>query len=284
MGNLMVRWCRVLLPLAWVGAAPAQSPPWTPPLYTWSVVPQFTALDIHRDWSPVLRHLEHVLPVRFELALAKSIPKFEQSVLAGEPDFAYLNPYHMVKAHAAQGYVPMVRDGARMLRGILVVKADDEVHSVADLQGAVIAFPSPNAFAASLYMRALLHDTEGLSFVARYVGTHSNVYRHALLGKAAAGGGVEATLSREPPGVRDALRVIFRTPATAAHPVAAHPRVPPSLRRQVADAIVGLAGSAEGRRLLQAVLLPRPQVADYERDYAPVAALDLDRFAVPAPR
>ena len=59
-----------------------------------------------------------------------------------------------------------------------------------DLDGADIAFPAPNAFGASLYMRALLAEQEKININPIYVETHANVYRNVIFGRASAGGGV----------------------------------------------------------------------------------------------
>ncbi|MDE1949509.1 MAG: phosphate/phosphite/phosphonate ABC transporter substrate-binding protein, partial [Burkholderiales bacterium] len=178
-------------------AAPADT-------YTISVVPQFTAVEIDHDWTPVLERLSRETGYRFKLEVSESIPKFETSVLAGGPDFAYLNPYHEVMARRAQGYIPLVR-GSKPLQGILVVRKDAAIRSVADLDGQSIAFPAPNAFGASLWMRALLTERYKLHFTPTYVRTHSNCYLHVATGRTAACGGIARTLTEQEPEVRDVL-------------------------------------------------------------------------------
>lgn len=248
--------------------------------YTFAVVPQFPALEIERDWMPLLRRLSELLGHTLSLKFYKSIPDFEQEFIEGRPDFAFMNPYHAVMAKSAAGYVPLIRDGEHPLVGILVVKKDGPVRSAQDLRGTVIAFPSPNAFAASLYMRYLLTEHEKITFTPKYVGTHSNVYRHVALGLAAAGGGALRTLQKEAPELRDQLRVMYETPGAAAHPVCAHPRVPAAVREAVAAAILHLAQDKEGRALLRAVRIERPVPAVYERDYAPLERLGLERYII----
>ena len=116
--------------------------------YSVAVVPQFPAAELHRDWTPLLERLARDTGLRLHLTLAPSIPRFEAALMAGQPDFCYLNPYHQVMAHRAHGYVPLVRD-AQPLAGLLVVRRDDPVRSVRELDGQTVAFPSPNAFGAS---------------------------------------------------------------------------------------------------------------------------------------
>ncbi len=248
--------------------------------YTFAVVPQFPALEIERDWVPLLRRLSELSGHTLALKFSKSIPDFEQEFIGGRPDFVFMNPYHAVMAKGAAGYVPLIRDDEHPLVGILVVKKEGPVRSVQDLKGTVIAFPSPNAFAASLYMRYLLAEREKIAFRPKYVGTHSNVYRHVALGLAAAGGGALRTLQKEASELRDQLRVVYETPGAAAHPVSAHPRVPAEVREAVAAAFLRLAEDKEGRTLLRAVRIERPVPAVYERDYAPLERLGLERYII----
>ena len=247
--------------------------------YTFSVVPQFTPVDIGIRWTPLLKRLETDTGLNFQLRMHEKTTAFELEFLRGDPDFVYLNPYHMIMAGKAQGYVPLVR-GTEHLSGILVVDKGGPVKSLADLNGAKLAFPSPNAFGASLYMRAQLAEKEKISFTPVYVGTHQNVYRHVLLGEEAAGGGIMATLDREPASVRARLHVLFKTQETASHPVAAHPRVPREAREKVARALIALNQDPTGRKLLDDVELSGAVSADFARDYLPLEKLKLDRYLV----
>lgn len=247
------------------------------PAYVVSVVPQFQAVDLHRTWAPVLQRLSRSLGVELQLKVHKDIPAFEEDLKAGHPDFAYMNPWHAVMARQAQGYVPLVRD-ARPLTGILVVRADDPIRSVAELSGKELAFPAPNAFGASLWMRAHLTERDKVAFTPVYARTHSNAYRLTLAGKAAATGGVRATLDKEPEEVRQSLRVLVETPESAPHPLSAHPRVPAAVQAALVKAVMAMKKDAEGQAALQGVLMAEPVVADYRRDYRPVEQLRLDKY------
>jgi phosphonate transport system substrate-binding protein len=247
--------------------------------FTLSVVPQFTPVDIGLRWAPLLHRLEAETGYGFQLRLVDKIPKFESDFQAGTPDLVYLNPYHMVMATKAQGYAPLVR-GGDPLHGILVVDKTGPIKHLSDLNGKSLAFPAPNAFGASLYLRALLIEKEGVHFTPDYVGTHQNVYRHVLMGEAAAGGGVNATLEKEPAALQNRLQTLYTTPGVAAHPLAAHPRVPPAVREKIIAALLKLDRDPAGRKLLADVELDKIVVADYARDYQPLEKLKLERYVV----
>ncbi|WP_310568139.1 phosphate/phosphite/phosphonate ABC transporter substrate-binding protein [Hydrogenophaga sp.] len=271
------------LALGALGAAwsqPATVPASAPAPLVLGVVPQFPAIELQRRWGPVQTWLESECQVRIRLDIASSIPAFEERFLQGHHDLAYLNPYHAVMAKRAQGYEPLVRDGKEMLTGVLVVRADSAVRRLQDLQGATLAFPAPNAFGASLYMRALLEREHGLRFTASYVKTHANAYRHVLRGDAAAAGGIQATLDAEGPEVRDQLRVLYETPPAAPHPLAAHPRVRPEVRRCITERMTRAGQTEAVRDWLAGIQMPQPVVAQYERDYRPLEKLSLESYVV----
>ena len=181
-------------------------------------------------------------------------------------------------ARKAQGYEPLIRDDASKLIGIIVVPVNDKIGSIQELQGKTIVFPSPNAFAASLYMRAWLNEKLGLEFAIRYAGTHDNVYRQVVQGIATAGGGVNNTLESQPANLRNNLRVLYELPGVTPHPLAAHPRVPLALREKFADSVLRMGDDEQGRTLLEALHIMKPVKADYQRDYYSMEFLDLEKY------
>ena len=246
---------------------------------TVAVVPQFTVLQIHKDWTPFLERVSRDSGVTLTLKSYQSIPAFEADLLKGVPDIAFMNPYHQVMAKRAAGYVPLVRD-SKLLTGVLLVRRDSPVRALKDLSGGKLAFPAPNAFGASLYMRALLAEQEGVKIEPVYVKTHSNVFRQVILGEAVAGGTVNSAFSREPATVVEQVRVIFETPGVAPHPLAVHPRVAAAQHRAITAAILKLREDATAAPLLRAVQMAEPVAADYARDYRPLERLKLENYLV----
>lgn len=247
------------------------------PAWVVEVVPQFQATEINRTWAPILDRLSQETGLSFTLKIAKDIPSFEDDVMAGRPDLVYMNPYHQVRAKRAQGYEPLVHD-SKLLTGIVVVRKDDPIASTQALVNKQIAYPAPNAFGASLMIRSHLAEVDHVVTQPFYAKTHTNAYRQVILGRAAAAGGVRATLDKEPDEVRAALRVLFETPAAAPHPVSVHPRVPAKQAEAVTAAFLKMARDPAGQALLKEVLMPSPVRADYAKDYLPLEKLKLDRY------
>lgn len=244
-----------------------------------AIVPQFKAQQIQQEWKPLLDRISAQTGLKLNLRFYPSIPDFETAFLAGEPDFAFMNPYHVVMAHRAQGYIPLVAD-KKPLSGILVVAAQGPIAQIQDLDGKKIAFPSPNAFGASLYMRALLTEKFRIRFEPSYVKTHANVYRQALMGDVAAGGGVNQTFADQPAELRAKLRVLYETPVAAPHPMTAHRRVPEKTRRAFSQAFLRLAEDEAGKALLKEARIPNPVSVEYARDYSPLEKLGLEKYVI----
>ena len=235
--------------------------------FTVGVVPQFDSRKIYKIWRPILNQLERETGHRFILRGAQNIPSFEVECENGLFDFVYMNPYHLVVSNKAQGYIPLVRDTARMLQGVLVVRKDSAVTDVKHLDNKTIAFPAPNAFGASLLLRAEMVDNYGINFIPKYVNTHSSVYLNVLLNTAAAGGGVQKTLDQQPDSIRNDLRVLYRTAKVAPHPFAVHPRVPEAIQITVQKILLNMDNEKNGQLMLSKIpmgKIGKANLADYE--------------------
>ncbi len=246
--------------------------------FTIAVVPQFPPEQIFRNWTPVLNEVSRLTGLDLKLKTYVSLPEFETAFLNGALDFAYMNPYHMVMARKAAGYTPILRDGSIRITGILVVRKDSAITRVDQLNGATLAFSSPNAF-GSLYLRALLTEEHKIHFTPEYVTTQSNVFRNVLIGRTQAGGAITHTLAQETPELQAQLRILYETPSAYPHPIAAHPRVPAQAREAVLQAFLKLGANPAFAEQLKAIQIPTPVKADL-KDYAPFEKLGLERFVV----
>jgi len=234
--------------------------------YLVSAVPHKIPTAHIEDWLPLIKRLEKDAGVCLRLHVPLSISEFNEYLLQGKPDFAYMNPLYMARAHQTHGYLPLLRNGDEPLVGVLVSRAERAPRELKELDGQTIAFPSPDSFAASILLHTLL-EREGVTFKALYLNSHEAVYRAVLMGDAAAGGGIKASLEREPERVRESLAIIRSTLPTASHPVAVHPRVPVEVREKVVAALMAMTHDPSGLESLRRVGLTAPVAADYARDY-----------------
>ncbi len=246
-------------------------------VYTIGIVPQFDIRRLHDIWTPILNELQARTGYRFMIRGSATIPTFEQELISGTFDFAYINPFHALIANRSVGYIPLLKDVGRQLHGIIVVAKDSPIESVTELAGKTIAYPAPNALGATLLVKAELQDKYGISTSQRYVLTHSSVYLNVALGEVVAGGGVQKTLDRQSPAIREAVKVLYKTRGVAAHPIASHPRVPESVRQDVIDALLAIGKTEAGKALLARIPMKQIDTASLT-DYKSIDDMKLERF------
>jgi len=247
-------------------------------VFSFGVVPQFEQRKIFRIWIPILQKLEAETGIRLELLGSNQIPEFEKKFLSGEFDFAYMNPYHIVQAHDSQGYQPLVNDGSRHLRGIIVVQKNSPIRTIQELNNRLLVFPSASALGASLIPRAEFSRNHGIEVKTKYVKTHTSVYLHVLKGMAIAGGGVASTLQRQKPSIRNALRILYKTDKVNPHPVVAHPRVPIKYIQEIKLAFLKLGKQEEGISLLNKIPMFSVKEASIN-DFSALQELRLEEFS-----
>ncbi len=246
--------------------------------YTLAVIPQLKPSELHSKWSPFVKKLSEEVGVNIQISTYyPSITKFDDDLKKGVPDFAFMNPYEAAVTGKSPGYIPLVRD-KKPLVGIIVVRKEGGIKYVKDLSEKEMAFPDPNAFAASLYLRAVLTEHEKIHVKPIYVENHQNVYKSVALHNTPAGGGVNNTLMRQPDEIKNNLQIIYETPASAPHPLSAHPRVPAALREKVIVAILKLAADPANKEMLDNIQMPDPVHADLEKDYIQLKKLKLERY------
>jgi phosphonate transport system substrate-binding protein len=242
------------------------------------IVPQFTPTVIEQTWTPILAAIEAKTGQPMKLKHYKNISEFEAGLKKGEVDFAYMNPYHAVMFK--KKYEPIVRDDKKKLTGVLVVRADSPYKSIKDLNGKKIAFPSPNAFAASLLIRSQLSLVEKINFETVYASTHSNTFRSVLAGDVEAGGGVNKTLKKESQEVLSKLRILYTTPETSPHPFCANKKLSASIVKVVQEAFITLDQTNESAARLNAIEIALPVITSYKKDYEMLEKMRIKDFVV----
>lgn len=260
-----------LLAAWWLLALPAPAPAADAPVYQVGIIPQAPPVAMFEKWGPLLARISERAGVPLKAKLYDNMGDFERSFLEGAPDLLFAHPAMYVAARKAQGYIPLVRD-RRELSGQIFVRIDSPYRTVSDLAGKRLAFVGEKSFCTILVHAALeaMRPAARLTFDKSFHGSTRNVLRMVLLDKADAGASLDAGLELEDAESRRLIRPVLISPPFAPHPLAAHPRVPPEVRRKVAQAVLQMALDEPDRRLLAAIRMPDPLLADYERDYRPL--------------
>lgn len=246
--------------------------------YLLAVIPQVPPVEIHKRWGPFVELLSKELGCDIKLITYATIPQFEVDVLAGNPDFSFMNPYQAVVAKRKQGYRPLLKDKTDVYGYIVANSRSSRINSIQDLQNQEIGFPAPNAFFASLYLRALLTEKEKIRFTARYLKTHANVYRNVVQGTILAGGAASSTLGAEPQSLKEHLKIIYRTPPLTSHPIAVHPRIPKAFSDTFTQTVIRLSRDSRHKDVFAAILMKEPVSTNYARDFLPLEKLGLEKY------
>lgn len=245
--------------------------------YSFGVVPQQSASELAKAWIPLLNVLSARAGFGLRFATAPDIPTFEKRLTAGEYDFAYMNPYHYTVFSQKPGYRAFAREQGRRLRGMVVVRKEASLRTLADLAHREVAFPAPASFAATVLVRAEL-ERQGIAITPRFVGSHESVYLNVVRGVHVAGGGIPRTLQAMEPAVRDDLRVLWSTKDYTPHALAAYPRVPAAAVAALLAAMEGAAADAPGKAALQGVGFNGIEAAK-DADWADVRGLGIKTLA-----
>lgn len=215
--------------------------------------------------------------IRLRLEASSSYSAYNEKLRRGEPHFVLPNPYQLLLAQQ-YGYVIFGKvEPDDDFRGIILLRKDSPLKTLAGLKGATVSFPAPTALAATL-MPELYMRENGLDprkdITQLFSGTHESALMNLGLGVSAAActwPPAWADFRREHPDMAARMEVRWQTGVLPNNGLGGLASVPEGARAQVAAALFGLSADAEGRRLLKAAGIRAFVPAD-AATYAPVAA------------
>jgi len=244
---------------------------------TFGVVPQQAASILSELWIPLLKRVSAQSGVELVFSTAPSIAEFEQRLLQGQYDMAYMNPYHYTVFCQKPGYVAFAKEKDRLIKGIFVVAKDSPIAALSDLADKTVVFPSPAAFAASVLTQAELTQ-QNIEFTPQYVNSHDSVYQVVEKGIFPAGGGIMRTFESQPDEVKSNLRILYETQAYTPHAFAYNPRISPEIVARVQHSFITAMDDAEGIEILQKLSM-KGIVAANDSDWNDIRALHIQLLA-----
>ena len=233
--------------------------------YIFAVIPQGPPESMHRKWLPFVDRLSRDTGLVLKLKVYENISDFEEDIIEGKVDFAYMNPIQEVMAWHARGYIPLVR-GKKLISGCIFTKKDSLIKEPHDLEGKEIALlGSKNV--CSIVIR---HDLQALNVTPRYVGSTSNVYKNVEIGETAAGGTLDIVFDSNSSEKNQEFHTIYTTEPLCPHPISAHPSIEPGVTQLLVDTVLKHPEDKDLQVLLERIGMQDPVAADYERDYKPL--------------
>jgi phosphonate transport system substrate-binding protein len=221
-----------------------------PPTYNFSPVNQYNLQVSASFWNPIIRYVSNRSGVRLNLKLGRTSADTTSYVLAREVDFAFTN--HLFSPERQKmGWTVFGRRAGAPLRAQIVVPADSPVTDIAQLNGADISFPGPEALVAYKVPYAqLLHRNIAVNPV--FAGNQDAAFTQLFAGKVKAVGANSQLVQNYSGREGKAFRVLWSSAPFNDLALMASPRVPAAQVRAVANAFLGMDKDPAGRKVLAA--------------------------------
>ncbi len=229
-------------------------------------------------YGPIVDFLNANMPeADFTLEASRNYEEFDKKLYSGHFDFAMPNPYQTVNSlkHGYRVFGKMADDGD--FRGIILVRRDSGINTVADLKGKAVSYPAPTALAATMMPQYYLqthgidinHDIEN-----RYVGSQESSIINVLRGHVAAGATWPVpwkTFTKENPQLAAQLEVKWQTEPLQNNGWVVRKELPTEVVGKFAGLLFSLDQHDAGREMLARIPVTRFEPAN-DDSYGPVQA------------
>ena len=217
--------------------------------YTFGVNPQRNAALTAEYWNPILSYVTRKSGVKLEMKVEKSGQDYSVKVGQGLYDFAYTN--HIFNpANARIGYHVFACSDENTIRGEIVVPEGSPVHTLEDLAGRRVGFPSKAAFVAyAVTLDALTR--RGVVVKPVFGGNQEGIMAQLKGGKVEAAGVNSQILRAFAQREKMKYRVIWQSQEFRNLPLVAHPRLPDKIVAAVRKALTEMSADPEGRTILE---------------------------------
>lgn len=202
------------------------------------------------DFAPLFEAVSARTGLNFELRVGQSYAAVVQGLQAGVVDIAWLGPVAYAQARAlgaAELLAVAVQGGDSVYYAGIFVPRDSPLQRIEDLRGRRLAFGDIHSGSSFTYQAAMLLEA-GIDparelAAVRFTGSHAASLGAVLEGQVdAACLSFESYLRAVDSGVlaADALRVLARSEPIPNPPLALHPQLPDTQKRQLRAAFGGL--------------------------------------------
>jgi phosphonate transport system substrate-binding protein len=164
------------------------------------------------------------------------------------------------------GSVPILRQwkyGEADYKGLIVVKKNSGINSLADLKGKVIAFEEPHSTSATVLPRMLLEEkkfklveikapaTVRPDAIGYVYGSDGNSVNVLITGRADAATTIHREFDRLKPEIRDSLKIIDTTITVPRNLVAVRRDLDPKLLKELKEVLTNMDKDSEGQGVLK---------------------------------
>jgi phosphonate transport system substrate-binding protein len=241
------------------------------------VFPRRSPTEMVEMFSPLANYLTKVLGRPVKIETTPDFPSFWRAVTSQRYHLVHFNQYHYVRSHKELGYQVIAKNEEAhksTMAGVILVRKDAGIQSMADLKGKTIIFGGDRQALVSYVIPTFMLREAGLKpgdYREEFAINPPNVALTVFFRKADAGGSGDILLDM--PFVRDKvdvsmLRYLKSSEQVAQLPWAVRADVPPAQRALIQQALLGLKAAAGGSDILKAANLTGIVPAtDKEYDY-----------------
>lgn len=212
--------------------------------YVFGVHPFESPTKLNAIFTPLLNYLSEQLGAPVEFRSAKDYDTALANLIDGTVHFSYLGPSPFAlldeqypgKIRIAAAVVN--KGGSPTFQGVIVVKEDSPIKSLADLKGMRFAFGDRGS-TLSCYVPAYMLMQAGVfdTMTYEFVGSHNNVAKGILNGIFAAGG-LQPNVAKEYEG--KGLRIIATSEPVYEHVIVIGPSVDQATADKVRQALLNV--------------------------------------------
>src|ERR1017187_3787400 len=215
--------------------------------------------EMRAEFDPLAAYISEAIGQKVVLYLAKDYGDLRTQMESGAVDIGSFSPFAYVDAMRG-GKIRIIAqsiiDGTATYRGIIVVRKDSGLKTVADLQGKRFAFVDPKSASGYVYPRAMLIE-KGLNPKTYFeetifAGDHNKVITAVLEGRADAGAIYEGALAvAKANGVPiENLVTLASTDPIPHDAIAVRTGLDEALAKKIQRALVDMDKSEAGRRVI----------------------------------
>ncbi|MBI2759136.1 MAG: phosphate/phosphite/phosphonate ABC transporter substrate-binding protein [Chloroflexi bacterium] len=219
------------------------------------------------SYAPFLKYLERKLKRPVVLIQRRTYLEINDLIEHGEVDLAFVCTSAYVEGQAAFGMELLVApqvNGRTTYNSVLIVPANSQTKSMANLRGKVFAFTDPISLTGRVYPTYLVQQLGSTpeQFFARAFFTygHDEAIR-AVASKLADGAAVDSlvyeyAVARDP-SLAEKVKVILRSPDFGIPPVVVSPSIRPQVKEELRALFLGMGGDPDAQEALSAIGVDR---------------------------
>lgn len=216
--------------------------------YRFSPVNQFDINLTAAYWNPIIQYVSDKSGVKLSLKIGRTSADTTAYVLTQEVEFVFSN--HLFSPERDQlGWKVFGRRQMPALQGQIVVPADSPITELAQLKGAEVAFPGPEAFVAYKVPYAQLLN-QGVDVKVVFGGNQNGALAQLLAGKVQAVGGNSQLIDGYARRENKKFRVLWSSEPFQDLALMVSGKVPEKDAQAVAQAFLGMHLDPKGREIL----------------------------------